>query len=169
MNDLVLVLPAARAAADTVALWSVGEPAVPRERPVVYDGTIALIGSDAAPAPAVAGGVVPLRTWWRRVAPTPRFHLTELVVLDARGEPVHRSWRYLGYTMHPASEWPEGASVCEIYRLLLPPDLAAGRYVVGMRLWWRLDGQGICEPDDPAVRADQGFVTIARFEVGGTP
>jgi hypothetical protein len=162
VNDLVLF---ARDARDTVALWAVAEPAQPRERPVTYDGEIALMGSDAATDRVAAGDVLPLRTYWRRVAPSERFHLTETVIVNAENRSVHQLWRYLGYTMHPVSEWPDGASVCESYRLVVPPELPPGRYFVGTRLWWRRDGQGICVPDDPAVQADQGFVTVARFEI----
>jgi uncharacterized membrane protein len=161
-GDLVLWASGAR---DTVALWSAAEPRAPRARPVVYDGEVAFLGSEQDGASVAAGGLLPLRTYWRRVAPTPRFHLAELVLVDRENRPRAQVWRYLGYTQHPAAEWPGGASVCETYRLAVPRDLPPGRYHLGLRLWWRDAGQGVCVPDDPAARADEGFVRVASFEV----
>lgn len=161
-DDLVLF---ARGVADTITLWSVAEPRARREPPVVYDGEIAFLGSEQDGATVAPGGVLPLRTYWRRVRPTERFHLTEFVLVDAENRPQFQLWRYLGYTQHPAATWPEGASVCETYRLAIPPDLAPGRYHLGARLWWRRAGQGVCEADDPAVRAGEGFVRVASFDV----
>ena len=161
-GDLVLW---ARGARDTVALWSLAEPRAPRARAVLYDGEVAFLGSEQDATSAPAGGLLPVRTYWRRVAPTARFHLAELVLVDQENRPQAQLWRYLGYTQHPAAEWPEGASVCETYRLAVPRDLPPGRYHLGLRLWWRDAGQGVCVPDDPAVRADEGFVPVASFEV----
>jgi hypothetical protein len=164
-DDLVLWVGGDAAPRDTSVLWSVSEPRTPRARPVVYDGEVAFMGSEADTSVVAAGGLLPLRTYWRRVAPTQRFHLTDFVLVDSGNRPQFQLWRYLGYTLHPAAEWPEGASVCETYRLAIPPDLAPGRYHLGARLWWRRAGQGICVADDPAIQAEQGFVPVASFDV----
>ena len=167
-DDLVLWSSRAlesSASNDTTVLWSVAEPRTPRARPVVYDGEVAFMGSEADTSVVAAGGLLPLRTYWRRVAPTQRFHLTEFVLVDSGNRPQFQLWRYLGYTLHPAAEWPEGTSVCETYRLAIPPDLAPGRYHLGTRLWWRRAGQGVCVADDPAIQAEQGFVPVSNFEV----
>lgn len=161
-DDLVLW---AGGTTDSTVLWSEGEPRRPRAHPVVYDGEVAFMGSEADTSVVPAGGLLPLRTFWRRVAPTQRFHLTEFVLVDAANRPQFQLWRYLGYTLHPAAEWPEGASVCETYRLAIPPDLAPGRYHLGARLWWRRAGQGICVADDPAIQVEQGYVPVASFDV----
>ena len=161
-DDLVLFTRGAR---DTVPLWDVSEPSRPRPRAVVYDGQVAFVGSEASSAPVFPGGRVTIRTWWRRVVPTDRMYLTEIMVIGPDGRPVRALWRYLGYMMHPVALWPEGASVCETYRLIVPADAAPGRYQVGYRLWWRLAGQGICVPDDPDARAESGYVTAGVFDV----
>jgi uncharacterized membrane protein len=161
-DDLVLFGPAS---ADTVTLWSVAEPATSRERPITYDGQVAFMGADVDSTPTPPGERVTLRTYWRRAAPTDRFFLTEMVVVGPDGQAARGLWRYLGYTLHPVAEWPEGASVCETYRLVVPPASAPGRYTIGARLWWRRDGQGVCVADDPRTQADQGFVTLGAFNV----
>lgn len=161
-DDLVLFTRSPR---DTAALWAVAEPPAPRTPPVTYDGAIAFTGASVDSGPVHTGERVTMRTYWRRAAATNRFFLTEIVLLGPDGKPAFELWRYLGYTMHPVAEWPEGASVCETYRLVVPPDLAPGRYAVGVRLWWRREGQGVCEADDPRARADAGYVEAGAFTV----
>lgn len=161
-DDLVLFGPAQ---ADTVTLWGVSEPAVPRERPVTYDGQVAFMGAEVDSTPVLPGERVAVRTYWRRAAPTNRFFLTELVIVGPDGRASRGLWRYLGYTLHPLGEWPEAASVCETYRLVVPPGSVAGRYTIGARLWWRRDGQGVCVADDARAQADQGFVTLGTYTV----
>jgi hypothetical protein len=150
-----------------VSLWAVAEPQAPRDRPVTYDGQVAFIGSQVDPAPVPPGERVTFRTYWRRIAPTSRFFLTELVVAGPDGKPVRKLSRDLGYTMHPVVEWPNDASVRETYRLVVPPGSAEGRYTIAMRLSWRREGQGqgLCRADDPRVRANGGFVPLGSFTV----
>ena len=161
-DDLVLF---GQASDDTVSLWDVAEPRVPRDPPVTYDSQVRFMGAEVEEAPVPPGERVTVRTYWRRAAPTSRFFLTELAVVGPDGKAVRGLWRYLGYTMHPVVEWPEGASVRETYRLVVPPGSAEGRYTIGMRLWWRRDGQGICRADDPRARADENFVSLGSFTV----
>jgi hypothetical protein len=165
-DDLVLFAPAPR---EPIELWALAEPVLPRPRPVVYDGQVAYIGGEQGESVVQAGGVLPLRTYWRRVAPVDRFYLTEIVVADSTSRAVLQLWRYLGYTLHPVAEWPAGATARESFRLVIPPGLIPGRYFVGMRLWGRGATQAVCEADDPAVRAEDGFVTVARFHVIAPP
>jgi len=162
-DDLVLFTRGDR---DSVRLWNVAEPRAPRVPPVVYDGQVAFVGSEVDSAGVPAGGRATWRTYWRRVTPTNRFFLTEILVLGPDGRATRELWRYLGYTMHPVPEWPQGSSVCETYRLVVPAGSPPGRYTVGERLWWRRDGQGICAVDDASVRRENGYVEVGTFTVG---
>jgi hypothetical protein len=161
-NDLVLYTHGAR---DTVPLWDVSEPAAPLSPPVVYDRQVAFTGSELGAARVHPGERVPIRTHWRRAADTDRFFLTEIAVRDESGEPRLYFWRYLGYMQHPLREWPSERSVCETYHLAIPANFAPGKYRVAYRLWWRRDGQAICEPDEPHVHAAAGYVDVGGFEV----
>ena len=163
-DDLLIFLRAPR---ETLDLVTPAAPAAPRPRPVVYDGQVAFTAGEVAPAPVAPGGTVALRTYWRRVAPADRFYLVEMLVVDSQGRPVRQLWRYLGYTLDPVQDWPAGVDMRESYRLVVPLGLPPGRYDVGVRLWWRRDGQGLCAPDDPEVRGNDGFVAVGRFAVAG--
>ena len=165
-DDLVLFVPAPR---EPLELWALADPPLPRPKPVIYDGQVGYVGGEQGESVVPAGGVLPLRTYWRRVAPVDRFFLTEIVVVDTTGQAVLQLWRYLGYTLHPVAEWPAGANARESYRLVIPPGLTPGRYAVSLRLWGRGATQAVCEADDPAVRAGEGWLTTARFRVIAPP
>lgn len=160
-DDVVLFL---RDAPDSIELCAPGPCLRERARRVVYDGELAFLGAEMG-GPAAPGERVTFRTCWRRIAPADRFFLTEFVVVDTASRPVLQLWRYLGYTLHPVAGWPADTTMRETYRLALPHGLAPGGYYVGMRLWGRGARQAICEADDPAVRANEGFVSLGRFEV----
>ena len=162
-EDLVLFL---RAPADTMELIRTGEfvPGLPRR--IAYDRQLLFLGSDAPEDSAGAGSLFTFRTYWQRPAPVDRMFLTEFLLVDRAGRPVCQVWRYLGYTMFPPPDWPEGAMARETYRLVIPPGTPGGRYFLGMRLWQRgAGGQGVCAADDPGLAANDMFVTIARFSV----
>jgi hypothetical protein len=155
-----------RAPADSVELFRAGRFGVEGLHRVVYDGQIAFLGGGATSRVAEPGGLLPIETYWRRVAPTDSLFLTQLVVVDARGRTVEDYMRYLGYLLHPAREWPETTTVRETYRMVLPDDLPPGSYALGMRVGRRKDlGQTVAEPDDPAVRAQGYLLDLGRFTV----
>jgi len=166
-QDLVLFL---REPADTVDLVRTGEFAPGLPRRIVYDGQLLFLGSDAPEGTARPGGLFTFRTYWRRPAPVDRMFLTEFVLVSQAGRAVCQVWRYLGYTISPPSDWPEGVMARETYRLVIPAGTPEGRYFLGMRVWQRgVGGQSVCEADDPGLAADDMFVTIARFPVRAAP
>ena len=56
--------------------------------------------------------------------------------------------------------------MAERYRLLLPSTLRPGRYALAATLSWvRGARSGYAVPDDPAVRAAGGFLTLGTLEI----
>jgi uncharacterized membrane protein len=162
-GDLVLFL---REPADTVELCRSGAFRPGRPRRITYDGQLLFLGSDADGDSATAGGLFAFHTYWRRVAPVDRMFLTEFLLVDPSSRPVAQVWRYLGYTLYPAADWPPDTTMRETYRLVVPPDLPPGRYALGMRLWQRAGGrQGYCAADDPGLAANEMFVEVGRFSI----
>ena len=53
----------------------------------------------------------------------------------------------------------------EDYNLIVPMKLTPGKYFVGVRLWWRDNGQGICSASEASAQRNEGFVTVAEFRV----
>ncbi len=92
--------------------------------------------------------------------------MLQLTAYDAREKAAFSQWRYLGYMLHPAGDWPETTMVSETYRLVIPDDIDPGTYMLGMRVGrrYRLD-QVLCETDDPRVRAQNMVVELGRFSV----
>ena len=144
-----------------IELCTVSDDAPAAAAPAAFAGGIELLGHDAAPA-AKAGDVMPLRSYWRRGAEAGGLRLMELVLMDEAGRVALRRFRHLGYTIFPPAEWPEGATVRETYRLVLPRALAAGRYGVFARLW-SADGEQML-PAAPEA-APGGFASLGAVQV----
>jgi uncharacterized membrane protein len=162
-GDLLLFRPAP---ADSVALFATGRFGVEALHRITYDRQLAFLGGGVTAPEAAAGGLLPIATYWQRVAPTDSLFLTEFVIVDAAGNTVVDHMRYLGYMLYPAHDWPETTTVRESYRMVLPDDLRPGTYAVGMRVGRRMDlGQTIAEPDDPDVRAHGNLLDLGRFTV----
>ena len=74
--------------------------------------------------------------------------------------------RHIGYAIDPLGSWPLGVDVSERYRLVVPDNLPAGIYSLAAGLGWAGSGQtNYAQPDDPAIRAQGGFVMLGRVAV----
>jgi len=153
-----------RDAPDSVSLWSQGERPVPAPHRVTFDGQLAYLGDELMATTVAPGGRLPLRTFWRKAAPTESLYVLQFTAFDAAGKSAFATMRYLGYMLHPAGDWPDTTMVYETYRMIVPDDAAPGTYMLGMRVGRRdqLD-QVLCEPDDPQVRAQSNVVELGRF------
>ena len=162
-GDMFLFL---RGAPDSVRWWHEGESPIANPQRVVFDRQLAYLGDQYRSATVEAGGLLPIRTFWRKVAPTDSLYILQLTVYDANERPAFSHMRYLGAMLHPAGEWPDTTMVAESYRMVIPDDARPGTYMLGMRVGRRhaLD-QVLCETDDPAVRAQSMVVELGRFTI----
>jgi len=162
-GDLVLFL---RAPSDTVELFRVDAPSPATAREVSFDGQLAFAGFTMPESTAVAGGLLPIETCWRRVADPDRQYMIQLMLRDAEGRTVFSVIRHLGYLLYPVAEWPAGATVRETYRMVIPPNIPPGVYALGMRVaWWREGPLALSQPDDPRISESGLVVPLARFTV----
>jgi uncharacterized membrane protein len=162
-GDLLLYL---RDAPDSVRIWDVGEAQVPEPYRVVFDGQLAYLGDQFLARNVEPGGLLPVRTFWRKVAPTDSLYVLQLTAYDERDQAAFSTMRYLGYMLHPAGDWPDTTMVRETWRMVVPDDARPGTYMLGMRVGRRyaLD-QVLCEADDPKVRAQSNVVELGRFTI----
>jgi hypothetical protein len=162
-GDLLLYL---RDAPDSVRIWQVGETAVARPDRVVFDGQLAYLGDEPLAASVAPGGLFPVRTFWRKVAPTDSLYIVQLTAFDVLERPAFSTMHYIGYMLHPAGSWPDTTMVAETWRMLVPDDAKPGTYMLGMRVGRRdaMD-QVICVTDNPRVLAQNNVVELGRFTI----
>ncbi len=162
-GDILLFLRDAR---DSVEIWREGEAAVANPHRIVFDRQLAYLGDEFLSTTVTPGGLLPLRTFWRKVAPTDSLYVLQFAAYDAAGRSAFSTMRYLGYLLHPAGDWPDTTMVRETYRLVVPDDAKPGTYMLGMRVGRRYElDQVLCDPDDPQVRAQNMVVELGRFTV----
>ncbi|MBI1797859.1 MAG: DUF2079 domain-containing protein [Candidatus Eisenbacteria bacterium] len=162
-GDLMLFL---RDAPDSVALWQDGEQPLPNPHRVVFDRQLAFLGNALLATSVAPGGLLPMDTYWRRVAPTDSLYVIRLAAYDASGHAVFAHMRDLGYMLHPASTWRDTTMMRERYALIVPDDAPPGTYMLGMTVGRRSDlDQVLSETDDPIIRAQNGVVELGRFTV----
>jgi len=162
-GDLMLFL---RDAPDSVRLWEVGEAPIPHPQRVIFDRQLAFLGSGYPTAEVAPGGLLPVRTSWRKVAPTDSLYVLQLTAYDAAGRGAFSQMRYLGYMLHPAGTWPDTTMVTETWRMVIPDDAKPGTYMLGMRVGRRyaLD-QVLCTTDNPRILAQSNVVELGPFTI----
>ncbi|MGH7731294.1 MAG: DUF2079 domain-containing protein [Candidatus Eiseniibacteriota bacterium] len=162
-GDLLLYL---RDAPDSVRIWQVGEAPVAHPCRVVFDRQLAYLGDEYLAPTVEPGGLFPVRTFWRKVAPTDSLYIVQLTAYDAFKKPAFSTMHYVGYMLHPAGGWPDTTMVAETWRMIVPDDAKPGTYMLGMLVGRRdqMD-QVLCETDDPAVRAQNNVVELGRFTI----
>ncbi len=162
-GDLLLYL---RDAPDSVRIWQVGEALVANPYRVVFDRQLAYLGDEYLASAVAPGGLLPIRTFWRKVAPTDSLYVLQFTAYDAREKAAFSHMHYLGYMLHPAGEWPDTTMVAETWRMVIPDDAKPGIYMLGMRVGRRYElAQVLCEADDPTVRAQSNVVELGRFMI----
>jgi len=162
-GDVMLFL---RDAPDSVEIWREGEQPIANPHRVVFDGQLAYLGDELISTAAPRGGLLPLRTFWRKASATDSLYVLQLSAYDAAGKAAFSTMRYLGYMLHPSGTWPDTTMVRETYRLVIPDDVAPGTYMLGMRVGRKADlDQVLSEPDDPQVRAQNNVVELGLFRV----
>jgi uncharacterized membrane protein len=161
-GDLILWLADAP---DTLALS--GQPCSALDGgPIGFDGEIAYLGCTLTDSIARPGGLVALRTCWRRIGTVDRRFTTRLRLWDAQGHTVLDHARDLGYLMFPPHAWGEGAAISEVYRLVLPDDLHPGNYRLTLSVEWRGRGvSGASQAHDPSRYSGDAGIELGRVRV----
>ena len=118
------------------------------------------------------GGILPVRTYWRRLAPqaaspdAPRIFLASYLLLDPRDAPASQTAAFLGSLANPVHLWPESLEVRTTYRLIVPEGLEPGRYTLALRLYeWDGRRVALAECDDPEMAAHYMLCRLAKIEV----
>jgi uncharacterized membrane protein len=155
-----------RDAPDSVRLWQVGEAEVANPRRVVYDRQLAYLGDEYLASTVEPGGLLPIRTYWRKVAPTDSLYILQFIAYDAGLRKAFTHMHYLGYMLHPAGGWPDTTMVAETWRMVVPDDAKPGTYMLVMKVGRRdARDQVLCETDDPRVRAQGDVEELGRFTI----
>ena len=96
-----------------------------------------------------------------------RLYFLVLALFDPAGHLALRRIRLLGYVTDTIDTWPKGQAMAERYRLVLPSTLPSGAYTLAATLSFRRGAStAYAVPDDPAVAAAGGFVTLGTVQVG---
>jgi len=166
-GDLLLFL---RDAPDSVRIWEVGEAPVANPDRVVFDRQLAYLGDEYLASTVEPGGLFPIRTSWRKVAPTDSLYIVHLIAFDSRRAWAFSTMHYIGYMFHPAGEWPDTTMVTEAWRMVVPDDAKPGTYMLGMRVGRRVGmDQVLCQTDHARVRAQNNLVELGRFTIVPRP
>jgi len=166
-GDLLLFL---RDAPDSVRIWEVGEAPIANPNRVVFDRQLAYLGDEYLASTVEPGGLLPIRTCWRKVGPTDSLYILQLTAFDAGRAVAFSTMHYIGYMFHPAGEWPDTTMVTETWRMVVPDDAKPGTYMLGMRVGRRVGmDQVLCGTDHPRVRAQNNVVELGRFTIVPRP
>lgn len=139
-------------------------PAYPLASPPRFDNQIALLGSNLAlQTESAAGATLPVTLTWQARAHPQKDYTGFVQLLDEQGRLVAQQDHPLTNNFIPATLWNPGVNIVDTYQLLLPPDLALGKYrlIVGI-----YDGEtGVRLPviDKGATAGD--VVTVSEVSV----
>lgn len=125
-------------------------------------GELFALNAAAAPERAAPGETLDVFLWWRASEPVPLDYSVSVVGLDAQGNIVaqHDSSPLEG--LSPTSDWPPGALRLDVHRVALPPSLAAGKYDLGVRVYWYGDQQPLEVLQDGQLPGDRAIIgTVA--------
>jgi hypothetical protein len=117
--------------AEGVGKYRVYRPApLDRERPIPWEGGLALVGHTLPPAVATPGEALSIDIVWQATQPIPRPYTSFLHLLDQNEQGFagddHEAWNGL----YPTTRWVEGEMVRMRYTLTLPADLSGGLYTL---------------------------------------
>jgi hypothetical protein len=135
---------------------------------VTYDRQLEFLGCSIPSRSTVPGGLLPLRTHWRRIGTIDRYYLMELSLFRGGDEQVMQHTRYLGYGIPTVESMPPGVRFREDYRLIVPRDVRPGSYTLVLRMGARQGPRSIMAgPDDPVLQRAGGYISLGSIEVGG--
>ena len=165
-GTLVLYLGSPARAADSIETWCAGTFPIPAPSHRVFDHELTFLGSDLGPARAAPGELLPVRTYWERVAPADRIFMTLFVLLDQRGEPACQTSVFLGSLVNPVHLWPAGTMVRATDRIVLPGQLKPGRYTLALEIGaWQHGAVQRSESDAAGSPARPELLELGSIEV----
>jgi len=123
-----------RGARDTVPLLRFLPPRPDSDAAFTADGQLAFYDADSLPQLVARGGLLPIRTRWRRVGPATRAYLMQVRVYH-EGDFTRAAYgrnRPIAYGLLPLADWPADSVVEETYRLEMSAILTPGLYRVAL-------------------------------------
>jgi hypothetical protein len=117
--------------AERVGKYTVFRPApLDRERPVNFEGGLALVGQTLPPPEVRPGETVSMDVVWQATEPLEETYTSFLHLLDAEGQRYAGDDRQAWDGLYPTTRWAGGEMVRVSYNLTLPGDLPAGFYTL---------------------------------------
>lgn len=123
-----------RGARDTVPLLRFLPPRPDSDAAFTADGQLAFYDADPLPDSVARGGLLLIRTRWRRVGPATRAYLMQVRVYH-EGDFTRAAYgrnRPIAYGLLPLGDWPADSVVEETYRLEMSTVLTPGVYRVAL-------------------------------------
>ncbi len=109
--------------------------------PATIGGSIRFLGYNLPAGKWHAGDIVPLSLFWRTTEPLAADYAVFVHLLAAGGPPLAQSDSQPGGGTLPTSTWSPGQTIIDRRGLLLPRDLAPGRYALRLGLYSPASGE----------------------------
>lgn len=131
-------------------------------RPVVFGGSIALLGYQA-PRSLISGQPIDLTLVWRAETQIEMGYTIFVHLIDEQGNIVVQDDRvpFVGGEPYPTNVWLPGEVVTDTHTLTIPPDLRSSEYQIRVGLYLPDNGQRLSVPDHP----DNAVILPASFTV----
>jgi len=118
---------------------------------------IALIGYDTSAETAQPGDALNMTLYWQAERPLDINYQNFVHILSAEGVLVTQS-DHLNPGDFPTRRWPPDKYVRDNHTLVLPPDLAAGEYIVKTGLWVQDEGWRLPLLNEAGQQIDDGQI-----------
>jgi len=165
-GNLMVWLREPGGSADSVETWAAGSFPIADPRRLTYDRQLGYLGAELTRNTVEPGGLLPVRTVWRRVAPADRIFLAAFVLLDERDAPACQSTALLGSPVNPVHLWPDSVEVRTTDRIVIPRGLEPGRYTLAMRVGgWNGRATVLSQCDAPELAANRMLCKLGEIDV----
>ena len=127
---------------------------------------VRLIGYDLAPEALLPGASLRLTLYWRAASTSTADAKVFVHLYNAQDEIVAQQDRRPYYGTRPPYTWSPGETLTDPYALLLPPDLAPGRYTLAVGMYDPLSLTRWPVTTDAAHRLPDDRVLLTTVEIG---
>jgi len=143
LENLTARDPQGHTVTPTIARFKIAGPSpVPIEgaqEPTNFGDRLALVGYVLPPTVA-AGSSLPIKVYWRALAPMTEDYTVFVHLLDANGKTVAQEDDQPQSGAYSTSFWDVGETIADVYALAIPRELAAGDYRIEIGIYRARDG-----------------------------